>query len=50
MDCALLEQEVFQMKTKLFSVFATVLALFGTTAVAAAGTVSANSGCCPFCK
>jgi len=38
------------MKTKLFSVFATVLAVFGTTAVAAAGAVSVNGGCCPFCK
>jgi hypothetical protein len=38
------------MKTKLFSVVAAVLALFGTAAVAAASTVSVNGGCCPFCK
>lgn len=37
------------MKTKLMSVCATLLALFGTTAAAAA-QVTATGNCCPFCR
>lgn len=37
------------MKGKLVGLMALVLAVFGTTA-AAATTVTANGGCCPFCK
>lgn len=38
------------MKVKLVGLMAMVLAVFGTTAAAAATKVIASGGCCPLCK